>query len=244
MCGDINRRDYPAPLQLNGRDLPFVTTATHLGHELCQDCTMDQDAKIKRAGFIDRSTSVRETFSFAEPMQVISAVGTYCCDHYGSMLWPLYGQAAEKYYRCYNTCVKLAWNCPRSSHTYFVTNVLTRGVISVRIQIMSRYVKYVQSLLKSRSPEVVSVANKMMRDMGSTTGSNMARLQQETGLNIWSTTPAKVRQALVEAEQPVPETDLWRVGLLEKLLAQRRQMEVNIEDTKAVSDLIDSLCSS
>ena len=125
-----------------------------------------------------------------------------------------------------------------------MTNVLTRGVISVRIQIMSRYVKYVQSLLKSRSPEVVSVANKMMRDMGSTTGSNMARLQQETGLNIWSTTPAKVRQALVEAEQPVPEMDLWRVGLLEKLLAQRRQMEVNIEDTKAVSDLIDSLCSS
>ena len=57
-------------------------------------------------------------------------------------------------------------------------------------------------------------------------------------------TPAKVRQALIETEQPVPETDLWRVPLLEKLLVQRRQLEVNTEDTKAVSELIDSPCSS
>ena len=104
--------------------------------------------------------------------------------------------------------------------------------------------KYVQSLLKSASPEIVSVANKMMRDMGSTTGSNIARLQLETGLNIWSTTSAKVREALVEKEQPVPEVDQWRIPLLEKLLVQRRNMEVQTEDTKAISEIIDSLCSS
>jgi hypothetical protein len=27
----------PAPLQLNGVDLPWVASATHMGHELCQD---------------------------------------------------------------------------------------------------------------------------------------------------------------------------------------------------------------
>ena len=80
--------------------------------------------------------------------------------------------------------------------------------------------------------------------MGSTTGSNIARLQQETGLNIWSTTPAKVREALVVAEPTVAEADQWRVALLEKLLVQRRNMEVITEDTKAISELIDSLCSS
>ena len=195
-------------------------------------------------GFIDRSTAVRETFSFADPAQVISAVGTYCGDHYGSMLWPLYGEAALRYYRCYNTCVKLAWDCPRSTHTFYVTHLLAQGVIPIRIQILSRYAKYVQSLLKSDSPEIVSVANKMMRDMGSTTGSNIARMQQETGLNIWSTTPAKVRDALVETEQPVPVVDQWRIPLLEKLLVQRRNMEVQTEDTKAISEIIDSLCSS
>ena len=156
LCGD-NRRDYPAPLLLDGRELPFVTSATHLGHELSQDCSLDLDAKIKRAGFIDRSTAVRETFSFADPVQVISAVGTYCGDHYGSMLWPLYGEAAQRYYRCYNTCVKLAWGCPRSTHTFYVRHLLAQGVVPIRTQILSRYVKYVQTLLKGASPAGDSV---------------------------------------------------------------------------------------
>ena len=88
------------------------------------------------------------------------------------------------------------------------------------------------------------MANKVMRDRGSTTGSNMARLQEETGLNIWVTTPAKVRQVLVEAEQPVPEIDQWRVPLLEKLLSTRRQMILDIEEIATISEIIDSLCSS
>ena len=37
MCGDMAFRNYPAPLQLNGRDLPYVTTCLHLGHILAQD---------------------------------------------------------------------------------------------------------------------------------------------------------------------------------------------------------------
>ena len=41
MCGDKNRRDYPECLHLNGRKLPFVSSATNLGHTLRQDCTMD-----------------------------------------------------------------------------------------------------------------------------------------------------------------------------------------------------------
>ena len=200
--------------------------------------------KIKRAGFIDRSTSVRETFSFADPKQVIRAVEIHCGDHYGSMTWYLYGDAASKYYRCWNTCVKLAWNCPRSTHTYLVNGLLARDRCSMRTQILSRYVKFTRSLLNSVSPEVVSVANKVMRDRGSHTGSNVARLQEETGLNIWVTTPGRVKDALTRAVPAPPPTDEWRIGFLEKLLARRQQMEIEVEDTRNVDELIDSLCSS
>ena len=48
MCGRVNIVVYPVHLQLYGIDLPWVTHATHLGHELHQDCTMEYDAKIKR----------------------------------------------------------------------------------------------------------------------------------------------------------------------------------------------------
>ena len=38
MCGKVNNVVYPVHLQLFGVDLPWVTHATHLGHELHQDC--------------------------------------------------------------------------------------------------------------------------------------------------------------------------------------------------------------
>ena len=47
---------YPAPLKLNNVDLPWVVKGPHLGHELHQSCTMDFDAKFKRAAFIESIT--------------------------------------------------------------------------------------------------------------------------------------------------------------------------------------------
>ena len=55
----------PINLKLYGVDLPWVGSATHLGHELSESCTMDLDMKQKRAQFINKSTEVRECFGFA-----------------------------------------------------------------------------------------------------------------------------------------------------------------------------------
>ena len=99
----------PAPLTLYGRELPFVKSATHLGTELSEDGSMDMDTKEKTAACITRSLEIREQFSFAHPMEVLSAVKVYCCDHYGSMLWDLQGDLATMYFNSWKTCIKLAW---------------------------------------------------------------------------------------------------------------------------------------
>ena len=52
LTGKVNSRYLP-PLQLNGKPLPWVRSATHLGHELRQECSMEHDAWISRAKFID-----------------------------------------------------------------------------------------------------------------------------------------------------------------------------------------------
>ena len=80
-------RQLPEPLQLYGKNLPWVVTATHLGHELHQSGTMDQDCRVKRALFIDSSIEIRETFSFALPHQVLKAVHLNSLHCYGAMLW-------------------------------------------------------------------------------------------------------------------------------------------------------------
>ena len=185
---------------------------------------MSSDIKIKRAKFIDKSIEIRETFSFADPVQVLGAVNTYCCDHYGSMLWDLYSETAGQYFRCWNTCTKLAWNCPRSTHTYFVTCQLAADFVSIRTKILSCYVKFFKSLLNSKSPEVALVANLMGHDVRSTTGGNLYRLSKETGLNPWISTSSMVKMALQQTDVMVPEEDRWRLPFLEKLLVQRQEM--------------------
>jgi hypothetical protein len=96
VCGDKKNLSKPAPLSLCGRDLPWVPTATHLGHELSETGSMEQDAKVKRATFISRSVEIRETFKFASPVEVLHAMKVYCSSFYGCMLWDLAGEGATQ----------------------------------------------------------------------------------------------------------------------------------------------------
>ena len=71
MCGLKTHAAKPVPLTLCGKALPFVPTATHLGHELHESGTMEYDARVKKAQFISNSLEVREMFSFASPAEVL-----------------------------------------------------------------------------------------------------------------------------------------------------------------------------
>ena len=87
MVGNKRNLPRPAPLLLEGTELPWVETATHLGHELHQSGNMEHDAKVKRADFISKSVEVRESFGFASPVEIQRALKIYCSSFYGSMLW-------------------------------------------------------------------------------------------------------------------------------------------------------------
>ena len=76
------------------------------------------------------------------------------------MLWDLYGVKAGQLYRSWNTSVKVAWDVPRATHTYLVDNLLSCGLLNVKQQLVSRFVKFFRNLLKSHSPEVKVVANR------------------------------------------------------------------------------------
>ena len=94
----LRNRPRPAALCLYGVELPWVASAAHLGHDLHQDASLEFDCKGKRGIFIQNSTNIRETFKFADPVQILKAVQVYCCDFYGSMLWDLYGDKAQQLY--------------------------------------------------------------------------------------------------------------------------------------------------
>ena len=98
-CGKAGRVQYPDPVKLDGKDLPWVECADHLGHTLHQETNMDRDSKRARARFIDRTVEIREELFFARPEQVMRAVQILSTDSYGSMLWALNSAEAESLWR-------------------------------------------------------------------------------------------------------------------------------------------------
>ena len=241
MCGHQDPV-YPLPVQLCGQDLPWVQHALHLGHELHQLCTMEYDANIKRAQFIESAMDIQETFKFARPQEIIKAVDVYAGHWYGSMLWDLYGEKVGQLCRSWNTSVKAAWGLPRSTHTYIVENALARDHYSLKQVLLGRFVNFFMSLRKSKSPEVQVVANLAGRCARSTTGSNLMKIERETMLDPWTTPGWKIRAAVPRSD--VPDRLKWRLVYLMKLIGARQQMQSSCEDSTEVTALIESLCTS
>ena len=242
MCGKPGLTEYPAPLLLHGRELPWVKKGTHLGHELHQSCSMEYDARVKRGTFISESTDIREMFNFANPDQVLSAVSVYSCHFYGAMLWDLFGEEAGQVYRSWNTCVKLAWDLPRPTHNYFVDNLLAGPLPSLKKKLLCQYVGFFHNLQRSACWEVRILASIAGTDGGSVTGKNLRNIQQEFERCPWTSSVQSFKKCF--KGYMVPIEDSWRVPLLGKLLQQRKEMTICDEDTSTITGLIDSLCVS
>ena len=243
MSGHLNI-DKPVNLKLYGVDLPWVKTASHLGHELSWECTMEQDMKCKRASFISRSIEVRETFAYAQPNQVLQAVKTYCFDMYGAMTWSLFSTKAKQVFNTWPTCVKLAWGVPRATHTYLVDNLLSAGIPSVRSSVLARYCRFFESVRTSSSIEVKVVANIAASDIRSMTGNNLFNLKKEANMDITRENIGQARKVLLELKTTVPDQDSWRVGCLKKFLAEKYVLTASHQNTDIIDSLIDSLCKS
>ena len=241
-CGNLNNVSYPDSIYLDGKALPWVVTAEHLGHTLHQSGSMEHDCKVHRAQFINKSIDLREKLHFARASEVLKGMRVYCCDSYGSMLWNLRSESAESYFKCWNTAVKLMNDIPRSTFTYLVEGYFAQNQTSLRNQVLARYTGFFHSLLNSPSEEVRLLVNLVARDPSSNTADNLAYVRELTQLSPWNFSPGRIKTALPSLE--VPEKERWRLGLLTSLLKLRHEKHLSIVDKKRTQAMIDSLCSS
>ena len=86
------------------------------------------------------------------------------------------------------------------------------------------------------------MANLIRNDKSSVTGRNLDKIFQETGIKTLKASTCEIRKALAPSDPP--ENEMWRIPLLEKYLNQRSQMELEVQDTKNIETLIESLCST
>ena len=203
---------------------------------------MDKECKTGRAIFIHKYVEVRENLYYARPEDILRAVGVYCCDSYGSMLWSLRSEAAESFFKCWNTCVKLINQVPRNTFTYLVEDFLAKDQPSLRNQVLGRYGGFFQSLLKSPNQEARLLCNIVARDRNSNTADNMEFIKKLTKLSAWNLSSHRIKSEL--PVRTIPECEKWRIGLLDTLLSiGTKRHHLNI-DSSRLSAMIDSLCST
>ena len=160
------------------------------------------------------------------------------------MLWDLGGPGAGQVFKSWNTCIKLTWQVPRATRSYFVDQLLASDVTSVKTDIMTRYTKFLKSLNNSPSSEVSIMANIASRDVRSVTGSNIAHIFAITGLDPRHASPNDIKTVSNMLRSEPDHIDSWRIPYLAKLLTWRGEKHF-VSDDKLVSEftnLINSLC--
>ena len=175
------------------------------------------------------------------------ATEKYCTNMHGSVLWDLTSPEAQMVFRAWKTGIKISWNIPRTTHSYFVQDVLTTGVQSLEQRILRNTVGFFQSLIGCPCPEVAVLARIAARDIRSTLGKNIQKIRELTQLDPWSVRKTELHAALEQGLHiEIPKVDSWRPGCLANMLAARSQAFFRADEDEVVrlTSLIDSLVTN
>ena len=236
------RIQYPPPILLNGKELPWLESCTHLGHILSANLSMDSDVSRAKSSFINRSADLREQLYFCHPAQKMLAIDLFNCDGYGMGLWHLSSPAVESYFKSWNQEVRKSYDVPFNTHCNLVEQYFCPNLVSLRRKILSRYAGFVNKLLNSSSKEIKFLSNILLRDPRSIIGRNISYLNEKTGLDVLKVSKYTVRAAL-QYQNPEP-VEPWRSSLLNTLLELKFNKDYSFMTKQTICDLINSLCAS
>ena len=90
--------------------------------------------------------------------------------------------------------------------------------------------------------EVSLMAEMASKDARTSLAENLAYVSNLSGQDMEIASARMVKEALPVAE--VPESESWRLGLLDILLRQRADLEKEGGETKTVCAMISSLCAT
>ena len=143
--------DNIANVKLNGNDLPWVSTAKHLGNHLSSKLNLSTvspetktDLLCKRAILFDRVYQVQQQFGYYDPQLVLRLLSIYSTAMYGSPLWQLNSEEHGKLNRSWNTAVKIIWDLPPATHTRLLEDLCP--VPHLEHIFFSRYIGFSQNL--------------------------------------------------------------------------------------------------
>ena len=226
-------------IQLNGNDLPWVTSAKHLGTKV-ENCLngVVQDLMEKRAIFINRNNELRQEFHFAHPRTLIRTNNIFNTSMYGCMLWDLFGKEAQRLEKTWNISQRLMLGLHRETHCYLIEPISeTKHII---MHLYKRFVSFINSVMKNKKLPLQLLCDVISNDCRSTTGGNLRRLMIRCGAGSFK----ELIQYRWQNDEYMKTEDinLWKIEAIKDLIEARYDDDVLPRFTKnEVNSIVDYL---
>ena len=221
---------------LYNKQLPWVDSHIHLGHLIHKDESMCHDILNKRGEFISNVHSLRQELGDQEPDVFMKLVNIYYSSMYGSNVWDLYSDTANKLYISWNVLIRNTFNLPFATHRYVLQEI--SNIPHIRTCLLKRFVKFYFQLKNCSKPEVRNLLESQQFDFRSSFGRNCRYLCNE--LKVSNMEDINVLNICMPIKTPVNE--MWRVNFLKELLAIRGGNFAVGLDIEEVNHLIDFTC--
>ena len=203
-----------APLQLNGNDLPWVSSAKHLGTKVENKIKgMTKDLMEKRAQFINRNNELLQEFHFAHPRTIIKTNNIFNTSLYGCVLWDLFGKEAQRLEKTWNISQRLMLGLHRETHRFFIEPV--SGTKHIIFHIYKRFVRFVSQMMKSKKTALRSLCFKLLKECRSTTGKNVRKLMIRFNCGTYNELQMNVTKSSPYVE--VDEKETWKIEAVKDL---------------------------
>ena len=201
---------------------------------------LDEDITSKRARFIENSNNLLQEFRHAHP-QVKSIINSiYNGNIYGSNLYKMDGIMWNQLINSYNVSTRAIWEVPRETHKYIVGELAGRHMLT---NMFTNRVGFYKRLESSRKINVMSLFRITANDLRTTTGSSMRRIRNEgveVKLLTYDSDPLSLDIGMfrrIHRQCNVPESELYRIGVLSDLLGLRTQYSYFEEDQFSIDDI-------
>ena len=110
--------------------------------------------------------------------------------------------------------VRNVFNLPRTTHRYLLETVT--DVPHLHVQLLSRYVTFVKSLLSNDAFEVCFLANIALTDKTTVIGKTVSRILDLCNHHDIETLNAKIVKKKIHYMK-IPAAERWRVGVIENM---------------------------
>ena len=236
-CLSFNVSSEPSRLVLKDLTLPWVDSATHLGHTICADAIENTSKFIlsSRAKFVSKTHELQQELGDQHPQVFIRLVQTYLSSFYGSNLFNLFSETAEKLYISWNIFIRGRFGLPFATHRYILYNMCL--IPHIRVSLINRFVNFYKKLKFCRKPEIRHLFHIQQADNRSVFGINCLNICRECDK------PCVDQVFKHDIRMPIQmtESDEWRIPLLNDLISLRDDLTTDIPKPD-IRDMINFIC--